>query len=266
MMTATPHFGEAKSLVSCTAESLAIETAGDSVLVPNSLLEEYENIRLRELLAQEDEEENGFSLFSTAPLKKKRPHSVRPILPRSSDAMQYERPILDVPYKSLPCQAHFIRGNCPLGDSCYFYHSVSYAAAYMRHVEPTHPIVLNYRIQKLAYERGHNQFVSDVKDKMNKCNQELAKAKRTKSEILKQHAELQNNFVNATMRVQDLEAENKALRDVIKRLRQQRTDPMIDDEPTALASCRNRNRKPSLGRSRGRRRGGRPRGRGTTLI
>lgn len=135
----------------------------------------------------------------------------------------------------------------------------------MRHVEPTHPIVLNYRIQKLAYERGHNQYASNVEEKMSILNQEIAKAKRTKSEILQQHAELQSNFVNATMRVQDLEQENNALREVIKRIRQQRTDAMIDDDP-ASANSRIRHRKPSLGRSRGRRRSGRIRGRGTTAI
>jgi hypothetical protein len=179
--------------------------------------------------------------------------------------MQYDRPILDVPYKCLPCQAHFIRGNCPLGDNCYFYHSVSYAAAYMRHVEPTHPIVLNYRIQKLAYERGHNQYASNVEENMSILNQEIAKAKRTKSEILQQHAELQSNFVNATMRVQDLEQENSALRDVIKRIRQQRTDAMTDGNPPS-ANCRVHHRKLSLGISRGRRRSGRNRGRGSTSI
>lgn len=242
----TDAAAEAKSLVSCTAESLAEESGGDSVLVPNHLLEEYENMRLRQLLAQEDEE-SGFSLFSTTPLKKKRPHSVRPILPRCSDPMQYDRPILDVPYKSLPCQAHFIRGNCPLGDSCYFYHSVSYAAAYMRHVEPTHPIVLNYRIQRLAYERGHNQYASNVEEKLSLLNQEIANAKRTNCEIRQRHAELQSNFVNAAMRVQDLEQENNALREVISRIRQQRPDALIDDDSASAANCRIRHRK--IGRS-----------------
>merc|ERR1719320_660447 len=153
---------------------------------------------------QMEEEEGGFSLFSTKPVKK-RHNILRPIVPRACDNMvQYERPILDVPYKSLPCQAHFIRGNCPMGDSCYFYHSVQNASLHMRHVEPTHPIVLNYRIQKLAHERGQGHFVSNVHEKMDILNRK---------------------------------SQNEALREMIQR--NQRTEPMIDSETCAAqANCR----------------------------
>jgi len=252
-----------KSLVSCSPESL--ELSGESVLIPNSLLEEYENIRLRQMIAEGETEDEaaGFSLFSTNP-SKRRKNVVRPIIPRASESraplgrenmVPYERFVLDVPYKSLPCQAHFIRGNCPMGENCYFYHSVHNAAVHMRHVEPAHPIVLNYRIQKLAYERGQDHFVSNVQDKMEVLSGELQKTKRAKQEIIQQHAELQNNFLNATLMVQELESENKALRDLMKNMYSQRSsDGLVKSEgsPKPIGRTGLRTYVPRLGKSRGR--------------
>ena len=71
-------------------------------------------------------------------------------------------------------------------------------------------------LEKLAYERGQDHFVSNVQDKMEVLSGELQKTKRAKQEIIQQHAELQNNFLNATLKVQELESENKALRDLMK--------------------------------------------------
>lgn len=255
-----------KSLVSCSAESL--ERSGESILVPNSLLEEYENMRLRTIIAQDKDEcshrEEGFSLFSAKPVNR-RNNVLRPILPRPSEPMlQHERPVVDVPFKSLPCQAHFIRGNCMMRDNCFFYHSVHNAAIYLGNVEPTHPIVLNYRIQKLAHERGQGHFVSNVNEKMEALNVELLRANRTKQAILQQNSELQQNFMNATQtlqdttqKVQDLEAENCALRGLIKSMQMRlRTD----EDETLATSCRNlpKIQVPRLGKPR---RKGRGRGR-----
>lgn len=173
------------------------------VLIPNSLFEDYENMRLQQLLEEQEKEREAFSLFSsdsTSKCRKQRPNTIQPIIPppRQMTREHYERPLMDVrvdvPLKSLPCQNHFIHGDCPYGQNCHFYHSVNQAAGHLRNADPAHPIVLNYRIQKLSIERNQQKLLSTMKSNTDMLYAEL-------QDRTKENEQLQINLTEVTARL-----------------------------------------------------------------